>query len=82
MSTKNKIEIGIFRFFKLFSRMWKTGEIYKADKIGRELSLAPHQCQYWKDEKKNCSSNTAFSYLLDNLRRIRWLWYEFQSFSE
>ena len=31
---KDKIKIGIFRFFKHFSRIWKTGEIYKADKIG------------------------------------------------
>jgi len=27
-------EIGIFRFFNLFSRVWKIGEKYKADKIG------------------------------------------------
>ena len=29
--TKEKTETG---FFKYFSRMWKTGKIYKTDKIG------------------------------------------------
>ena len=26
-------EIGIFRFFKQFSKIWKIGERYKADRI-------------------------------------------------
>jgi len=33
-STKERKEIGILRFFKCFSRMWKIGERYKADKMG------------------------------------------------
>ena len=41
LSMKNKIEIGIFRFFKHFSRIWKTGEIYKADKMEKKAEPCP-----------------------------------------
>ena len=42
-STKEITEIGIFRFFNRFSKMWKTSNKYKADKIGEsaELYLIP-----------------------------------------
>ena len=33
-STKEIIEIWIFRFFNVFSRIWKTDKRYNADKIG------------------------------------------------
>ena len=33
-STKEMIEIGIFRFFSLFSKIWKTGKRYNTNKIG------------------------------------------------
>ena len=32
-STKEITEIGIFRFFTLFSKIWKIGERYKANKM-------------------------------------------------
>ena len=32
--TKEITEIGIFRFFNLFSKIWKTSDKYKADEIG------------------------------------------------
>ena len=32
-STKERVEIGIFRFFSQFSKIWNIGEIYKAEKI-------------------------------------------------
>ena len=35
-STKEMTEIEIFRFFNLFSRIWKTDNKYKADKIGKK----------------------------------------------
>ena len=37
--TKDKNETAIFckRFFDLFSKMWKIGAIYKADKIGERV---------------------------------------------
>jgi len=34
-STNKRIEIGILRFLRLFSRMCKNRERYKADKIGK-----------------------------------------------
>ena len=34
LSTKESVEIGIFRFFNCFSKMWKIGEKYKAERIG------------------------------------------------
>jgi len=33
-STKEMKEIGIFRFFRRFSTIYKNGERYKADRIG------------------------------------------------
>jgi len=39
--TKDKTETGIFRFFKCFSRIWKTREIYKADKIEKRAEPCP-----------------------------------------
>ena len=38
---KDRIETGIFKFFKCFSRMWKIREIYKADKIGEKAKSCP-----------------------------------------
>ena len=33
-STKERMEIGIFRFFILFSKIWRIGDRYKAERIG------------------------------------------------
>ena len=38
LSTK---EIGIFRFFNLFLRIWKTGDKYRADKIDKRAKPWP-----------------------------------------
>ena len=32
--TKERMEIGIFRFLILFSKIWRIGERYKAERIG------------------------------------------------
>ena len=47
------IKIGIFRFFNIFSRIWKIGERYKADKIGdkEEPCLTPMSTLKWDEEK-------------------------------
>ena len=37
LSIKEITEIGIFRFFNLFSKIWKTGYRYKANKM-REIA--------------------------------------------
>ena len=39
--TKNMIEIGIFKFSKCFLRIWKTGEIYKINKMGERAKPYP-----------------------------------------
>jgi len=40
-STKERKETGILRFFKCFSRIWKTDKIYKADKMGEKANPYP-----------------------------------------
>ena len=40
-STKEIKEIGIFRFFRCFSREWKTEERYKAESIGDRAEPFP-----------------------------------------
>ena len=35
--TKEMTEIKVFRFFNLFSKMWKTSNKYKANKIGDSI---------------------------------------------
>jgi len=40
-STNKRIEIGILRFLRRFSRMCKNGERYKADKIGERADPWP-----------------------------------------
>jgi len=39
--TNKRIEIGILRFLRRFSRMCKNGERYKADKIGERVDPWP-----------------------------------------
>ena len=79
------METGIFRFFKHFSRIWKTREIYKADKIRERAEPCPIPTLTLKNWEENCSNNTTFFYLLDNLRRndkplnyiqLSWEWEE------
>jgi len=36
-STKERMETGIFRFIRCFSRIYKRGVRYKADKIGERV---------------------------------------------
>jgi len=38
---KNEIGIGIERFFVLFSSIWKTGVMKRADKIGKRADFWP-----------------------------------------
>jgi len=40
-STNGRIEIGILRFLRHFSRMCKNGERYKANKIGESTDSWP-----------------------------------------
>jgi len=40
-STNKRIEIGILRFLRHFSRMCKNRERYKADKIGEKVDSWP-----------------------------------------
>ena len=41
MSTKERKEIGIFRNFNQFSKIWRTRAIYRADKIGERAEPWP-----------------------------------------
>jgi len=38
LSTNERIEIGIFRFLRRFSRIYKNGVRYKADKMGERTN--------------------------------------------
>ena len=40
-STKERIEMGIFIFFKCFSRIYKKGVRYKAERIGERADPWP-----------------------------------------
>ena len=40
-STKERIEIGILRFLNLFSKMYRSSEIYNVDKMGERADLWP-----------------------------------------
>jgi len=35
------IEMGIFKFFRCFSKIYKKGERYRADKIGERVDSCP-----------------------------------------
>jgi len=41
LSTKEIIEIEIFRIFRYFSNEWKTGERYRAERIGERAESWP-----------------------------------------
>jgi len=41
LSTKERMETGIFRFIRHFSRIYKRGVRYKADKIGERADSWP-----------------------------------------
>ena len=53
LSTNERMEIGIFKFNKYFSRIWKIEERYKADKMGkrRESWLTPISALQKEEEK-------------------------------
>ena len=59
--------------------MWKTEEIYKAEKIGERAKPCPMPMSTLK-KRKNCSNSTIFFYLLDSLRKIEQLWNGIQPF--
>ena len=40
-SRKEKTETGIFRFFTCFLKIWKTGNKYRANKIGKSTEPCP-----------------------------------------
>jgi len=41
LSTNERMEIGIFRFLRCFSRIYKNGVRYKADKMGERADPWP-----------------------------------------
>ena len=41
LSTKEITETGIFRFFDLCSKMWKTGNKYNTNRIGKRAKPWP-----------------------------------------
>jgi len=41
LSTNERIEMRIFRFFKCFSRMYENGERYKAERMGERADPWP-----------------------------------------
>ena len=41
LSTKERMEMGIFRIFKQFSRIWRTEARYKADEMGDRAEPCP-----------------------------------------
>ena len=41
LSIKEMTETGIFRFFNIFSKIWKTGDKYNADRIGERAEPWP-----------------------------------------
>jgi len=68
-------EIGIFRFFNLFSRVWKIGEKYKADKIGDKTEPYLILISILKrKEEKLFQKYFVFFYLLGNIRKIERSW--------
>ena len=69
-STKEITEIGIFRFFNLFSKIWKTDNKYNANKIGERAEPCLILISIFK---KNCSKNTLF-FLLDNFGKKERFW--------
>ena len=62
LSTKNKMETGIFRFFKWISRMWSREERYKAERMGERAEPWLTPTLTLKNGEKNCSRNTVSFY--------------------
>ena len=67
-------EIKIFKFFKCFSKIWKIGERYKAERIGARADSYPTPMSTLKKEKKSCSRDILFFYLLNSFERRLGLW--------
>ena len=53
LSTNRRKEIGIFRFFVLFSKMWKRGERYKVERIGESTEFWPTSTLQEKKDEVN-----------------------------
>ena len=51
-STKEIKKTGIFRFFNLFSKIWKIKERYRANKMGESAELYPTPTPTLKDREK------------------------------
>jgi len=41
LSTNKRVEIGIFRFLRCFSRIYKNGERYRAERMGERANPWP-----------------------------------------
>jgi len=50
LSTKEIKEIRIFRFFNLFSKMWRIEEKYRADRMEERAELCPTPMSTLKKE--------------------------------
>ena len=50
-SIKEIKETGIFRLLNLFSKIWKIGERYRADKMGESTELYPTPTPTLKDRE-------------------------------
>ena len=68
-STKEIVEIGFFRFLINFWKYEKQMKDIKLKELEKGLILVQHQCQYWKNEKKNHFKGIWFFYLLDSCEK-------------
>ena len=66
--------MGIFKIFKCFSKIWRKGTRYIAERIGDKADSWLTPMSTLKIRKRNCSRNTEFFYQQDNSRRIWQLW--------
>ena len=55
LSIKEKVETGIFRFFNCFSKIWKIGERYKAERIEERADPCPTPILTLKKRKEKLS---------------------------
>ena len=53
LSTNERVEIGIFRFFHQFSKIWRSRKKYKVERIGDRMDpwLTPTLIQKVREEK-------------------------------
>ena len=63
------MDTGILRIFRCFSRMWRTGAMYNADKIGEGWSLTDSNINIEKERGKIIPKVLFSSSSLGNLKR-------------